>query len=236
MIFRSLIPLTAATMLLVGCGEQSSETAEPLALDTLEQRFSYGVAMNMLERLKADGVSIDYQAFAAAAQDAQSGTDYRLDQAALQTTFQEFQEVQNAKRKQEVAKISEENKAAGKTFLAANAKEEDVITLPSGLQYKILEAGSGPKPTASDTVTVHYRGTLLDGTQFDSSYDRGQPATFPVTGVIPGWTEALQLMEEGAKWMLYIPSSLAYGPGGTGREIGPNATLIFEVELLKAKQ
>jgi len=130
----------------------------------------------------------------------------------------------------------EKNKREGEIFLEANKKKEGVQTLPSGLQYKVLKAGAGKKPTTTDTVTVHYRGTLIDGKEFDSSYQRGKPATFPVNGVIPGWTEALALMEEGAKWELFIPSNLAYGERGAGREIGPNATLIFEVELISIEQ
>ena len=124
------------------------------------------------------------------------------------------------------------NKQAGEAFLAANKSKEGVVTLPSGLQYKILTQGSGPKPTAGDSVVCNYRGTLLDGTEFDSSYQRGQAATFPVGQVIKGWTEALQLMPVGSKWQLFIPSDLAYGSRGAGPSIGPNATLIFEVELL----
>ncbi len=124
----------------------------------------------------------------------------------------------------------------GQEFLADNAKKEGVKKLPDGLQYKVLKEGAGKKPSATDTVVVHYRGTLIDGTEFDSSYKRGQPAEFPVNRVIKGWTEALQLMTEGSKWMLYIPSTLAYGERGTpGGPIGPNETLIFEVELLKLK-
>ena len=124
------------------------------------------------------------------------------------------------------------NKKEGEAFLAANKGKDGVVTLPSGLQYKILTAGTGPKPTASDSVVCNYRGTLINGTEFDSSYKRGQPATFPVTGVIKGWTEALQLMPVGSKWQLFIPSDLAYGERGAGADIGPNSTLIFEVELL----
>jgi len=124
----------------------------------------------------------------------------------------------------------------GKQFLEENGKKEGVHTLPDGLQYKVLKEGTGKKPQAADTVSVHYKGTLIDGTEFDSSYKRGQPAEFPVNRVIKGWTEALQLMPEGSKWMLYIPSRLAYGERGTpGGPIGPNETLIFEVELLKIK-
>ncbi len=125
-----------------------------------------------------------------------------------------------------------ENLQAGRAFLAAKADEDDVTVLPSGLMYKVISAGDGATPGAADRVTVHYRGTLIDGTAFDSSYDRGQPATFPVNGVIAGWVEALQLMSVGAKWELYIPSELAYGPHGAGGVIGPDCALVFEVELL----
>ena len=124
------------------------------------------------------------------------------------------------------------NKKEGEDFLAANKSKEGVVTLPSGLQYKVLKEGTGPKPSPTDSVVCNYRGTLINGTEFDSSYKRGQPATFPVNGVIKGWTEALQLMPVGSKWQLFIPPDLAYGQRGAGADIGPNATLIFEVELL----
>jgi len=136
---------------------------------------------------------------------------------------------------EDMKRLAEKNKSEGEKFLAENAKKEGVKTLPSGLQYKELKAGTGKSPKAADSVTTHYSGTLIDGTEFDSSYKRNEPATFPVSGVIAGWTEALQLMKEGAKWQLFIPSSLAYGDMGAGRDIGPNATLIFEVELLKVQ-
>ena len=126
-----------------------------------------------------------------------------------------------------------DNLEAGRAFLAGKANEDDVTVLPSGLMYKVIDAGEGATPGPSDQVTVHYRGTLIDGTVFDSSYDRGQPATFPVNRVIAGWVEALQLMSEGSKWELYIPSELAYGRGGAGGDIGANCTLIFEVELIE---
>ena len=128
------------------------------------------------------------------------------------------------------------NLAKGEVFLKENAKKEGVVTLPSGLQYKILKEGKGPKPAATNMVTTHYVGTLIDGTEFDSSIKRGQPATFPVTGVIPGWTEALQLMKVGSKWQLFIPAKLGYGENGAGDKVGPNSTLIFEVELLDIKK
>ena len=131
--------------------------------------------------------------------------------------------------------LGETNKKAGEDFLAANKTKDGIVTLPSGLQYKILTAGTGPKPTLTDSVVCNYKGTLLDGTEFDSSFKRGQPATFPVGQVIKGWTEALQLMPVGSKWQLFIPSDMAYGPRGSGPTIGPNSTLIFEVELISIK-
>ena len=135
------------------------------------------------------------------------------------------------------AEVAKKNKTEGDAFLAENKKKEGVKTLPSGLQYKVIKAGTGKKPKMNDTVTVNYRGTLIDGTEFDNSYKRGQPATFQVNGVIPGWTEALQLMEQGAKWQLFIPSNLAYGErGAPGGQIGPNATLIFEIELISIQE
>jgi FKBP-type peptidyl-prolyl cis-trans isomerase FklB len=137
-----------------------------------------------------------------------------------------------AKQAETMQKLSEKNKADGEKFLVENGKKEGVKTLPSGLQYKEIAPGTGKSPKTTDTVTTHYKGTLIDGTEFDSSYKRGEPVSFPVSGVIAGWTEALQLMKEGAKWQLFVPPNLAYGERGAGREIGPNATLIFEVELI----
>ena len=147
-----------------------------------------------------------------------------------------FQKEMMAKQEELNKKLGEKNKKEGEVFLAENKKKEGVKTLPSGLQYKVIKAGTGKKPKLTDTVTTNYRGTLIDGTEFDSSYRRGQPASFPVNGVIPGWTEALQLMEEGAKWQLFVPPNLAYGDRGAGRQIGPNATLIFEVELISIQE
>ena len=144
----------------------------------------------------------------------------------------EVQKEMQAKMQEKNKEAADVNKKTGEAFLAANKGKEGVIALPSGLQYKIEKAGTGPKPTATDSVVCNYRGTLIDGKEFDSSYKRGQPATFPVTGVIKGWTEALQLMPVGSKWQLFIPSDLAYGERGAGADIGPGATLIFEVELM----
>lgn len=182
--------------------------------------------------LKKQSVEVDWNLVAQGLKDAANGTKTRLtdDQAKAVLT-----EVQNEVRKQQQEKTQEaaaKDKTEGEAFLAANKSKDGIVTLPSGLQYKILTAGTGPKPAATDTVVCNYRGTLIDGKEFDSSYKRGQPATFGVGQVIKGWTEALQLMPVGSKWQLFIPSSLAYGERGAGAEIGPDSTLIFEVELL----
>lgn len=153
------------------------------------------------------------------------------DEAKLE--IKNFFEALEAEQRAAAAKMGEVNEAAGKQFLDENGKRVEVKTTASGLQYEVINEGSGKQPTASDRVTVHYTGKLIDGTVFDSSVERGEPATFGVTQVIPGWVEALQMMKEGAKWRLFIPSNLAYGPNGAGNVIGPNSTLIFDVELIK---
>jgi len=197
-------------------------------LDTLTQRLSYIVGENMATQLKNDGLELDTAALVLALNDVYAGNASRLTQAEKQSTVEEIQKLSQAKQAEAHAK----NKAEGAAYLAENSKKDGVTTTSSGLQYKSLVAGNGDKPTASDTVKVHYKGTLTDGTVFDSSYDRGQPAVFPVTGVIAGWVEALQLMNVGDKYELTIPSDLAYGAHGSGPVIGPDATLVFEVELL----
>ena len=150
----------------------------------------------------------------------------------MRVVMQAFDTEMKAKMQKRMGEMAAKNRAAGEIFLAANAKKEGVVTLPSGLQYKVITEGSGETPKATDTVTTHYRGTLIDGTEFDSSYTREQPATFAVRGVIPGWVEALQLMTVGSKWQLFVPGKLAYGERGRAPRIEPNATLVFELELL----
>jgi FKBP-type peptidyl-prolyl cis-trans isomerase FklB len=182
--------------------------------------------------LKKQGVEVDPILVSQGMKDALAGGKTRLTQEEAQAVLTE---VQNQVRKEQQAKMQEaaaKNKTEGETFLAANKSKDGVVTLPDGLQYKILTAGTGPKPAASDSVVCNYRGTLINGTEFDSSYKRGQPMTFGVGQVIKGWSEALQLMPVGSKWQLFIPGSLAYGERGAGADIGPNSTLIFEVELL----
>ena len=207
-------------------------TNESPSLATLKERLSYIVGENMATQLKNDGLELDTNALVLAVIDVASGHPSRLSADEKRSTVEQIQK-ESAERQQAAhAEKSAKNKAEGAAYLAENRKKEGVTTTDSGLQYKSLAAGSGNKPKASDTVKVHYRGTLTDGTVFDSSYDRGEPAVFPVTGVISGWVEALQLMNVGDKFELTIPSNLAYGANGSGPVIGPDAVLVFEVELL----
>jgi FKBP-type peptidyl-prolyl cis-trans isomerase FklB len=196
--------------------------------------MNYGAGLGA--NLKKQSVEVDPNLLVQGFKDALTGAKTRMTEQEAQAVLQEVgAEVQKA-QKEKMEKAGAANKTEGSAFLATNKSKEGVVTLPSGLQYKILTAGTGPKPNASDTVVCNYKGTLINGTEFDSSYKRGQPATFPVGGVIKGWTEALQLMPVGSKWQLFIPSDLAYGPRGAGADIGPDATLIFEVELLSIQE
>ena len=213
-----------------------SAAAAP-ALTTRKDKFSYALGMNIgngyKQGLEKQSVEFDANLIAQGVKDALSGAKTRLTDEEAKAVLTEVQTEVNKERQEKMKEASDKNKAEGEAFLAANKSKEGVVTLPSGLQYKILTAGIGPKPTASDQVNCNYRGTLIDGTEFDSSYKRGQPATFGVGQVIKGWTEALQLMPVGSKWQLFIPSSLAYGERPDPRSgIEPNAALIFEVELL----
>jgi len=203
-----------------------------IELNTLTQRLSYIVGENMAHQLKNDGLALDTDAIALAINDVMAGNPSRLTDAEKRSTVEQVQKESQERQMAVHAEQSAKNQAEGAAYLADNAKKEGVIITDSGLQYKSLVAGNGAKPGKSDRVKVHYRGTLIDGTVFDSSYDRGEPIVFPVTGVIAGWIEGLQLMNVGSKFELTIPSQLAYGTNGSGPAIGPDATLIFEVELL----
>jgi FKBP-type peptidyl-prolyl cis-trans isomerase FklB len=198
---------------------------EKLVLKNQKEKVSYIIGMDIGGNLRKQSIDVDPNSLARGIQDALSGANPLLSREEIQETMVAFQK-----------EMAEKQKQRGEAFLSENKKKEGVKVLPSGLQYKVIKAGTGKKPKVNDTVTVHYRGTLTDGTEFDSSSRRGQPATFPVSGVIRGWTEALQLMEEGAKWQLFVPSNLAYGERGAGGLIGPNATLIFEVELISIQE
>jgi FKBP-type peptidyl-prolyl cis-trans isomerase len=210
---------------------------EPVtALTTNKQKASYAIGMNWGTGLHRQNIDVDSAALIQGMKDALAGGKTLLTEDEARTALMQLQKEVQEKQQAKAAAEGDANKKEGEAFLAANKSKEGVVTLPSGLQYKILKEGTGPKPTATDSVVCNYKGTLINGTEFDSSYKRGEPATFPVTGVIKGWTEALQLMPVGSKWQLFIPSDLAYGPRGTpGGPIGPNATLIFEVELISIK-
>jgi FKBP-type peptidyl-prolyl cis-trans isomerase FklB len=206
--------------------------ANETKLETLSQRLSYIVGENMAYQLKNDGLELDADALVLAVNDVNNGNESRLSEDDKRAAVEEIQKMNQEKQMAAGAEKAAANQAEGTAYLAENAKKEGVVTTDTGLQYKSLVAGDGPKPQATDTVKVHYKGSLIDGTVFDSSYDRGEPAVFPVTGVILGWVEALQIMNVGDKFELAIPSELAYGANGSGAAIGPDATLIFEVELL----
>lgn len=204
----------------------------PLTLATQKDKLSYAFGMNFGRNMRKDSIDVDPNILLRGLTDALAGGKLLLTDAEAQAALTQLQ---NDLRKAQQAKAQvagEANKKQGQEFLAANKSKEGVVALPSGLQYKILQEGTGPKPTATDSVVCNYRGTLIDNTEFDSSYKRGQPATFGVSQVIKGWTEALQLMPVGSKWQLFVPPDLAYGEQGAGNTIGPDATLIFEVELL----
>lgn len=208
---------------------------EKLELKDQKDKESYSLGYQFGQNLKNQGIDLNLDVYASGIRDAFDGKEPQMSQEEIRATITGLQQRLRAERQKELKEKSAKNLEEGKSFLVDNQKKEGIKTLPSGLQYKIIAEGSGKMPKAEDTVTVNYKGTLIDGTEFDSSYKRGQPATFQVNGVIKGWTEALQLMKEGSKWQLFIPPELAYGERGAGRDIGPNATLIFEVELLTIK-
>jgi len=202
------------------------------ALVTKKDKVSYAIGMNFGTSLRKQPIDVEPSIVAQGLRDAMAGGKLALTDDEARAVLTELQSELKTKQEAQVAQLGDSNKKEGTAFLAANKAKEGVVALPSGLQYRIVKQGTGPKPTASDTVICNYRGRLIDGKEFDSSYKRGQPATFPVGGVIRGWTEALQLMPVGSTWELFVPAELAYGDRGAGPDIGPGATLIFEVELL----
>lgn len=230
-------PMTPKWIVALGLGFLAAQASaeEAPVLKTQKDKMSYSIGAEAGKNFKRLGVEVDTDLLVKGLRDALSGEKLLMTDEELRGTVTAYQAEVRQKQAQAAQLAAENNKKAGDAFLAENTTKEGIVTLPSGLQYKILKAGDGKMPTAADTVECHYRGTLINGTEFDSSYRRGQPATFKVTGVIPGWREALKLMSVGSKWQLFIPPQLAYGERGTGRDIGPNATLIFEVELLAIK-
>jgi FKBP-type peptidyl-prolyl cis-trans isomerase len=209
----------------------AAKTAVPFTLKTQKEKFSYALGMNIGTGMKRQDLAVDPSVLARGLKDSLAGGKTLMTEDEARATLKQVQDDMRQKMQSKMQEEAGTNKKKGEAFLAENKTKEGVVTLPSGLQYKILKEGTGPKPTSSDSVVCNYKGTLIDGQEFDSSYKRGQPATFPVTGVIKGWTEALQLMPVGSKWQLFVPSDLAYGDQGRPG-IAPGDTLIFEVELM----
>lgn len=206
------------------------------ALKTQKDKVSYSMGLDIGKTMKMQGVDVDPDLLARGIKDVLTEQKLLMTDAEVMETLNNFKKEFMAKKQEEARQLGEKNKKEAEVFFAENKKKEGVKTLPSGLQYKVTRAGTGKKPKATDTVTVHYQGRLISGKEFDSSYRRGSPATLGVDKVIPGWTEALQLMQEGAKWELFIPSNLAYGERGAGPDIGPNAALLFDVELISVQE
>lgn len=218
--------------LILGLVASSMQAAEEKPdLKDPKKRVSYSIGADIGNNFKRQDIEIDAQALAAGLTDALAGKT-ALTEAEMKETLNNFRTELMSKMETKQKAAGEKNLKEGEAFLAANAKKEGVKTTASGLQYKVMKSGNGPSPKKEDSVKVHYHGTLIDGTVFDSSVERGEPVTFGVSEVIPGWTEALQLMKVGDKWQLFIPSKLAYGERAAGPKISPNSTLIFEVELL----
>lgn len=211
--------------------DSKAASAAP-ALNTKKDKVSYAIGADLGKKLKTSEIDVDPTVLTRALKDTLTGTKSAMTDEEIRATLTDLTKDLQAKQAASAKEAGEKNRKEGEAFLAANKTKEGVVALPSGLQYKILQAGTGPKPTAADTVVCNYKGTLIDGKEFDSSYKRGQPATFPVGGVIKGWTEALQLMPVGSKWQLFIPPDLAYGDRQAGADITPGSTLVFEVELM----
>lgn len=232
---KTLVAVAVASIVLVGCSadkEPAAKVEKPYTLETEQQKLGYSLGLMFGERLKADVEELDVDALSRAIEAVYSGTEPLLKPEEVEATMMAFQKKKVEEQQAAVTKMAEDNLAKGQAYMAENGKKEGVVTTESGLQYEVMTAGEGASPKAEDTVKVHYRGSLISGTDFDSSYTRGEPVTFPLNGVIPGWTEGLQLMKVGGKSRLVLPAELAYGPGGMGEAIGPNETLVFEVELL----
>ena len=229
---RGMMIVTGALLLLLlaGSGFAADQKTE---LKSEKDKVSYSIGTSIGQDFKRQDIDVNVDVLSQAIRDVLEEKTPAMSQQEIQETLVNFKQKMVAQQKAKQEEMAVKNAKEGKEFLAANAEKEGVVTRPSGLQYKVLEEGGGKSPTKDSTVTVDYKGTLIDGTVFDSSYQRGKSATFGVGDVIPGWTEALPLMKEGAKWRLFIPADLAYGERGAGPVIGPNATLIFDVELKK---
>jgi FKBP-type peptidyl-prolyl cis-trans isomerase len=232
----ALAALCAALLSVPAYAQKSGAKTAPkkTTLKTSSDSISYSIGAMIGRNLKQQEMGLDANILTAAIADALADRALALSDAEMEGVLKVLQETMTSKQVSKIQELAAKNKAAGEAFLAQNKSRQGVVVLPSGLQYEVITDATGAKPTASDKVTTHYKGTLIDGTTFDSSYDRGEPASFQLDQVIRGWTEALQLMSVGSKWRLFVPAELAYGEGApNGSPIGPNSTLIFEVELLK---
>ena len=216
------------TLLILPVLLASASLVNASALETDKDKLSYIFGVQVGQGLHAEGVELEMDAFTAGIKDMLAGNKPQIDQATAKVLVSDYQE----QKQQKMAEISAKKQNESSTFLANNAKNDGFVVTASGLQYKIIKKGAGKSPTSEDKVIAHYTGKLLDGTVFDSSHDRGEPATFPVSGVIKGWQEVLPMMKEGAKWQIVVPANLAYGDRGVGNLIGPNETLIFDIELV----
>lgn len=233
--------MVALMLIAAGC---QTNAEEKVKLENQTDKVSYSIGLDIGRSFKMQGIDINATALGKGIKDGLAGGETLMTDEEIQATMEAFQNEMMAKMGggdnsgapgTQGGALADSNRIEGEAFLAQNKSKEGVVVLASGLQYKVIKEGTGKSPKVTDTVVTHYRGRLINGKVFDASYDRGEPISFPVNGVIAGWTEALQLMKEGAKWELYIPSNLAYGARGAGPDIGPNATLIFEVELIQVK-
>lgn len=226
---KTLLVAVLSILLVSGC----SNAKENLTLKDEKDKVSYGIGFNIGKDFKTQSVEITPEILLKGIKDALAGGTPMMTEQEMQVSMTNFRKEMSAKLAEKAKVDSEKNKKEGEAFLVENKTKEGVKTTASGLQYKIIKEGNGPQPKVTDTVTVNYSGTFINGTEFDSSYKRGEPASFPLNGVIPGWIEALQLMKVGSKWQIFLPSDLAYGENSMqGSPIGPNSTLIFDVELL----
>jgi FKBP-type peptidyl-prolyl cis-trans isomerase FklB len=243
---KVLMLVAVAALFASSCQEPKPAAEKEITkadLKTEDDKVSYSVGFSMGSSFKQDELKINLEILQQGMEDGFTGSKQLLDEEEVKKTMMAFKEKMRAKkqaeymkRMEEIKKQGEANKEKGRQFLEENKAREDIVTLESGLQYKILKKGTGASPKPTDTVKCQYRGTTIDGKEFDSSYERGKPATFAVNRVIKGWTEGLQLMKEGGKWQFFIPSELAYGERGAGKNIGPNEVLVFEVELLEIEK
>ncbi len=231
----ALLSLATASMFLLAQGALA-DSNKATQLKDKKDKISYSIGVDVGKSIMKQIIELNPEPFLAGFKDGQADKPTLMTEDEIRQTLMALQTEMLEKQKTEMKEQATKNLSAGQKFLDDNKKKKDIVTLPSGLQYRIIKEGKGDSPKATDVVTTHYRGKLIDGTEFDNSYNRGEPVKFAVNGVIPGWTEALQLMKPGAKWELFIPSKLAYGENGVGQIIGPNSTLVFEVELLTVEK